>query len=114
MRPLPTAPVAAGSLIVGYAVAVATGSRALGGVVLVLAGLCCLRVWTRRHGARGAAALALVVFTAFVLAHVLGLLIGPWPSVLLVSALTGAVVWLRADAVAPGGARALAIAPPRG
>ncbi len=112
MRPLPTAPVAAGSLIVGYAVAVATGSRALGGVVLVLAGLWCVRAWTQRHGARGAAALAFVVFTAFVLSHLLGLLLGAWPSVLLVSALTGAVVWLRADA--PAAAGRLAIAPPRG
>jgi len=43
VRSLPTAPVAAGSLIAGYAVAVASGSRALGGVVLVLAGLWCLR-----------------------------------------------------------------------
>lgn len=111
MRSLPTAPVAAGSLIAGYAVAVASGSRALGGVVLVLAGLWCLRAWTRRHGARSALALALVVFAAFVLSHVLGLLLGAWPSVLLVSALTGAVVWLRADATAP---RGLAIVPPSG
>jgi len=51
------------------------------------------------------------VFAAFVLSHVLGLLLGAWPSVLLVSALTGAVVWLRADATAP---RGLAIVPPSG
>jgi Na+/glutamate symporter len=114
VRSLPTAPVAGGSLIVGYAVAVATGSRALGGVVLVLAGLWCVRAWTRRLGARSAAALVLVVFTAFVLSHVLGLLLGAWPSVLLVSALTGAVVWLRGDAITPDAAVALAIAPPRG
>ena len=82
--------------------------------MLVLAGLWCVRAWTRRHGARGAAALAFVVFSAFVLSHVLGLLLGAWPSVLLVSALTGAVVWLRADARRGRATGGLAIAPPRG
>jgi hypothetical protein len=55
---VPTAPVAAGSLIVGFAVAVATGSRALGGVVLLAGGVWCIREWARRHGPATAASLA--------------------------------------------------------
>ncbi len=98
MRPTPTAPVAAGTLIVGYAVAASTGSRPLGGVVLLLGGAWCIRTWTRRHGAGTAVELAGVGLGAFVLSHVLALAIGPWPSVLLVAALTAAAAWSRADA----------------
>ena len=39
---LPTAPIAAAGLIAGYAVAVATGSRPLGGLVLALCGVACI------------------------------------------------------------------------
>ena len=39
MRHLPTAPIAAAGLIVGFGVADATGNRALGGVVLAVGGL---------------------------------------------------------------------------
>ncbi|MGA9875428.1 MAG: hypothetical protein WBQ21_06425 [Solirubrobacteraceae bacterium] len=98
MRPIPTAPVAAASLIVAYAVAVSTGSRPLGGVVLAIGGLWCIQAWRRRHGTRTAATLACVGFGAFVISHVLALAIGAWPSVLLVSAVVAAVTWTRADA----------------
>jgi hypothetical protein len=94
----PTAPIAAGTLVVGYAVAAGTGSRPLGGVVLLIGGLWCIRAWTDRLGPRRAAALACVAFAAFVLSHLLALALGAWPSVLLVAALTAAVVWRRADA----------------
>jgi hypothetical protein len=94
---MPTAPVAAGSLIVGYAVAASTGSRPLGGVVLAAGGLWCIQAWTRRHGARTATTLAGVGLVAFVASHVLALAIGAWPSVLLVSGAAAAVVWMRAD-----------------
>jgi ABC-type transport system involved in cytochrome c biogenesis permease subunit len=103
MRTMPTAPVAAATLIVGYAVAVASGSRPLGGVVLLLGGLWCIRAWQRRHGTRTAVTLACVAFAAFVLSHLLALAIGAWPSVLLVSAVVAAVVWTRADARHPPG-----------
>jgi hypothetical protein len=93
----PTAPVAAGTLIGGYAVAAASGSRPLGGVVLLLGGLWCIRVWTRRNGARTAAVLAGVGLCALVLSHLLALAIGAWPSVLLVSAVMGVAAWSRAD-----------------
>jgi hypothetical protein len=104
MYRLPTAPLAAGSLIAGFAVAVATGSRPLGGVVLLLGGLACIRIWLLRDGPRIAATLTAVAFAAFVLSHLLGLLIGAWPAVLLVAAATATVVWVRSDA--PAGLRA--------
>jgi hypothetical protein len=98
MRPIPTAPVAAVSLIVAYAVAVTTGSRPVGGVVLALGGLWCIQAWRRRHGARTAAILASVGLGAFIFSHVLALAIGAWPSVLLASAVVAAVAWREADA----------------
>jgi hypothetical protein len=98
MRLVPTAPVAAASLIVAYAVAVGTGSRPLGGVVLALGGLWCIQMWRRRHGTRTAATLACVGLGAFVISHVLALAIGAWPAVLLVSAVMATVAWMQADA----------------
>jgi hypothetical protein len=97
MRDVPTAPVAAASLIVGYAVAASTGSRPLGGVVLAIGGLWCVRAWTHHHGARTAAMLACVCLAAFVLSHVLALAIGAWPSVLLVAVAVAAIIWTQAD-----------------
>jgi hypothetical protein len=109
---MPTAPVAAGTLIVGYAVAVSTGSRPLGGVVLAIGGLWCIRAWARRHGARTAAVLACVGLGAFVISHLLALAIGAWPSVLLVAAATAAAAWTQADA-RPAGQYAAAGEPTR-
>jgi hypothetical protein len=112
VRPLPTAPLAAGSLIVSYAVVVSTGSRPLGGVVLAIGGLWCIRVWLRRHGRRTAARLAAVGFAAFVVSHVLALAVGAWPSVLIVAAVTAAATWVLADAHDVVPARSLAFRPP--
>jgi hypothetical protein len=98
---LPTAPVAAGSLIAGYAVASGTGSRPLGGVVLLAGGLWCVREWSRRNDARTAAVLTCAGLAAFVLSHVLALAIGAWPAVLLVAAAMALAAWLRADANVP-------------
>ena len=98
VRETPTAPVAAATLIVGYAVAVSTGSRPLGGLVLAIGGLWCIQVWRRRHGTRTAVALACVGFGAFAASHVLALAIGAWPSVLVVSGIVAATVWTQADA----------------
>ena len=95
---MPTAPVAGGTLIVGYAVAASTGSRPLGGVILLAGGLWCVQTWKRRHGARTAATLACIGLGAFVLSHLLALVIGAWPSVLLVAAAVAAAAWTRADA----------------
>jgi len=97
MSSTPTAPVASGTLIVGYAVASSTGSRTLGGVVLAAGGLWCVQTWRRRHGGRTAATLALVGLGAFVLSHPLALAVGPWPSVLLAAAAMAAATWTQAD-----------------
>jgi hypothetical protein len=97
VRQTPTAPVAAGTLIIGYAVAAGTGSRPLGGVVLAAGGLWCIRAWTGRLGGRTAAALACAGLAAFAISHVLALAIGAWPSVLSVSAAMAVLCWTRAD-----------------
>jgi hypothetical protein len=97
-RVFPTAPVAAGSLIAGYAVAVASGSRPLGGVVLLAGGLWCVREWVRRNDTRTALVLACAGLAAFVVSHVLALAIGAWPAVLFVAAAMALATWVRADA----------------
>lgn len=97
---VPTAVVAAASLIVGYAVAVFTGSRPLGGVVLAIGGLWCIRQWLIRLDRQTAVTLGGAGLAAFVLSHVIALAIGAWPSVLLCAALLAAIVWRRADAQA--------------
>jgi hypothetical protein len=111
VRPFPTAPIAAGSLIAGYAVAAGTGSRPLGGVVLLAGGLSCVRLWRRRHGAGTAARLAVAGLAAFILSHVLALGVGAWPAVLLVSAAMAAIAWRKADATQGGPAGPLAFRP---
>lgn len=95
---LPTAPIAALGLIAGFAVAVASGSRPLGGVVMAICGAICIRLWLRRDGPRTAALLTAAGLLAFALSHVIALLIGAWPSVLLVAAVTAALCWRHSDA----------------
>lgn len=97
MRPFPTWPIAAGALLLGFAVAVASGSRPLGGIVLLLGGLACGLRWRVLLGLRRALALVGVFLAGFVVAHPLGHAIGAWPAVLLVAAAVGSVVWRMAD-----------------
>ncbi len=104
-RDLPTAPIAAAGLIAGYGVAVASGSRPLGGVVLAACGLLCVAIWLRRDGRRTAALLTGVGLFAFAFSHVLALAIGAWPAVLLVAAATAAACWRVSDGRRPGVAR---------
>lgn len=92
-----TAPIAAAGLIAGYGVAVASGSRPLGGLVLALCGLVCVAIWLGRDGGRTAALLAAAGILAFALSHVVGLLIGAWPAVLLAAAATAALCWRVSD-----------------
>ncbi len=101
MRMIPTAPVAAASLVVGYAVVVATGSRTLGGVVLALGGLWCIHAWLQRHGTRTAATLGCVGLGLFIASHLLALAIGAWPSVLVVAGAMAWAAWVRADSMLP-------------
>lgn len=94
---LPTAPLAAAGLIAGYGVAVASGSRPLGGVVLAGFGLACIAIWLRRDGRRTAAILTATGLLAFALSHALGLVIGGWPAVLIAAAATAAACWRLSD-----------------
>jgi hypothetical protein len=84
-------------LIAGYGVAVATGSRPLGGVVLAACGLVCVAIWTRRHDTRTVALLTGAGVVAFALSHALGALIGAWPAVLLTAGVTSAAYWRFSD-----------------
>lgn len=92
-----TAPVAAGSLAVGYGVAVTTGRRPLGGVVFATGTGWCARKWTQRRGAPAAAALVGVQLGAFFASHRLARKLGAWSSVLASSAASGTAAALLAD-----------------
>ncbi|MDQ6806948.1 MAG: hypothetical protein M3065_18765 [Actinomycetota bacterium] len=94
---LATAPIAAVGLIAGFAVAVASGSRALGGLALLGFGLWCIAIWLRRDGRRTALRLTAVGLFAFVLSHVLGMVIGSWPAVLVAAAGTATAAWRLSD-----------------
>jgi hypothetical protein len=94
---VPTGPIAATGLLAGFGVAVATGSRPLGGVVLAACGLACIAVWLRRDGTRVTVQLTIAGLAAFVVSHLLGLVIGAWPSVIVVSAATAALCWQLSD-----------------
>jgi len=93
-----TAPLAAGGLIAGFAVAVATGSRPAGGAVLLASGLACGVTWLRRDGLRTALALGGADLAAFAASHGLAKLIGAWPAVLAVAAAMAALAWRTSDA----------------
>jgi hypothetical protein len=84
--------------LAGWGAVEATGSRPVGGAVLLAGGLGCAAVWRKRHGTRTAVELTGVGFSAFVLSHILALAIGAWPAVLSVSAIAAVIVWLKADA----------------
>jgi hypothetical protein len=104
-RRLPTAPIAAGSLVVGYLVARKSGVRPLGGGVLAAAGGWCAREWTRRSGAPRAGALLGVYAAAFAGSHPLAKRIGAWPAVFTSAAASGAASWVLSDRAAAGGDR---------
>jgi sulfite exporter TauE/SafE len=101
-----TAPIAAAGLIAGYAVAVGTGSRPLGGVVLASFGLGCLATWLRRDGRRTAVLLTIAGLLAFAFSHVLAHVVGAWPAVLIMAAAIAALYWQVSDARALAGAGA--------
>ncbi len=96
-RALPTWPVAAGSLVLGFAVAQATGVRPLGGAVLVLGAAWCALRWQASAGAARAIALLALYLAAFVASHVLADAIGAWGAVALVASTVGLAAYLVAD-----------------
>jgi hypothetical protein len=97
MTALPTAPLAAGSLVAGYVVARETGVRPLGGAVLAVTGAWCTREWTRLAGPGTAAVLLGVYVAGFAGSHPLAKHIGAWPAVLAVAAASGSASWALAD-----------------
>jgi hypothetical protein len=94
---LPTAPIAAGSLVAGYLTARETGVRPLGGLVLAAGGAVCAREWRRRAGTPAAAALLAVYLGGFGASHPLAKRIGAWPSVLAVAAASGLAAFAVSD-----------------
>ena len=102
---LPTAPLAAAGLIGGFGVAVASGSRPLGGAVLAACGVGCIAISTRRDRRRTTVGLTATGLAAFAVSHPLGHAIGPWPSVLTVSAVTAALCWWLSDSRRPSAQR---------
>lgn len=98
---MPTWPVAAGSLVLGFVVAQATGVRPLGGLVLLAGAGWCVARWRRAAGVPGAAVLLLVYATAFALSHVVADALGTWGAVALAAAVTGLAAWAVADRVRP-------------
>jgi hypothetical protein len=92
-----TAPIAAAGLIAGYGAAVVSGSRPLGGAVLACLGLACISIWARRDGMRVTLLLTFIALVAFAVSHLLGLLIGAWPAVLLCAAGVAIASWRLSD-----------------
>jgi hypothetical protein len=107
VRRLPTWPIAAGSLLVGFGVAQATGVRPLGGIVLVAAAGWCAQRWWHAAGPARAAALLGVYCAAFAGSHVIADSVGAWPAVLLAAGVSALAAWVLADA---GAARRAAAA----
>jgi hypothetical protein len=89
--------VASGSLVLGFAVAQATGVRPLGGIVLALgAGWCALR-WRRSVGTARMAGLVGLYVVLFVVSHLIAGTVGTWGAVALVAATMGVATLLVAD-----------------
>ncbi|WP_426595085.1 hypothetical protein ACPPVS_05805 [Cellulomonas sp. McL0617] len=96
MSRVPTAVLAGLTLVVGFAVAQATGVRALGGVVL-LAGVAWCVVRSRSAGWWRLSAVVLAGLVCFVASHLLAPVVGAWPSVILVGLVLAGVTYPLVD-----------------
>jgi hypothetical protein len=96
---LPTSPLAGAGLILSYAVVVASGSRTLGGIVLAAFGVACIWVWAHRDGRSTTLKLAAAGVLAFALSHVVGLVLGAWPAVVIAALATAWLCWRWSDAL---------------
>jgi hypothetical protein len=97
VRRTPTALLASATLILSWGVVEASGSRAVGGVVLAVGGLGCIAIWALRDGPRTATLLGAAGLLAFAVSHVIALALGPWPSVLIVAVAMAALAWTKSD-----------------
>jgi hypothetical protein len=66
--------------------------------VLAACGIACIAIWVRRDGRRTAARLAIAGLGAFALSHLVGLVLGGWPAVLIAAAATALLYWRVSDA----------------
>lgn len=98
MPGVPTWPVAAGSFILGFAVADVTGVRPLGGLVLLAGALWCAPRWWRAAGPVVAIGLGLAYLAAFVASHGFADVVGAYPSVFILGAAIGGACWALVDA----------------
>ena len=93
----PTAAVVAAGLLGGYTVARYSGHRSLGGVALAAAAAHCTRSWLRSSGPGVTTTLLGAYVAAFGLSHPLARTLGPWGSVLTVTAAASGVTYVLAD-----------------
>src|SRR4051812_5843957 len=105
---VPTAVIAALSLVAGFAVAELTDVRALGGVVLLAGvGWCVARSW-RTAGWWRVAGVVVVGAAVFVGAHLLGRVVGAWWAVAAAALVLGVATWFLVDVPARRAVRAAA------
>jgi hypothetical protein len=97
LRQIWSAPIVALGLLAGWGMVEVTGSRAAGGTVLFLLGCCAGFVWLFRDGWRITVALTVVYLACFVLAHLLGLVIGSWPAVIVVAIVASVASYVWSD-----------------
>lgn len=97
MHRIPTALIAALTLVVGFAAAQATGVRAVGGAVLLVGGAwCAVRSW-RPAGPLRTVVVLVVAAVCFVVSHLLAPVVGAWPAVVLAAAVLAFVTWTLVD-----------------
>ncbi len=94
---VPTAVLAALTLVVAFAVAQGTDVRALGGVVLVAGVVWCGWRALPASGVLRVGAVVALGAVCFVASHLLAGALGAWPSVLLVAAVLAAGTWVLVD-----------------
>ncbi|MGW7574225.1 hypothetical protein [Streptomyces sp. NPDC054765] len=97
MAGVPTAVVAAGGLVGGYATARWTKKRPLGGVALAAAGAVAAKGWRQKAGNATAVALSGAYVAAFAGSHPLAKKIGAWPSVFAVAGGVALASWVAVD-----------------
>ena len=94
---VPTAPLLAGGLVGGFALAQRTGVRPLGGAAMLGANLVAARQRYAVGGVPLVAGLTAAYWTAMGVSHPLAKKVGTWPSVLGVTAVASGAAWLLAD-----------------
>lgn len=97
MSSVPTAPLVAAGLVGGFAAARYTHRRELGGAVFAAVGAWCARSWLRTSGPGTTGLLLGTYVAAMGGSHPLAKWLGPWPSVLAVTAVSAGATYALAD-----------------